>query len=503
MPSTVTMAIIVTIYFLGLMGLGTLASRKIKSSRDYLLAGKTIGFWMFVILIVASTTSGMTLLGSTGLGFVTGWPTIWEQMFVPLTIAICIIIYGAKMAHVANKEGYVTVQDYLADRFYSKHKMRGIAGFAVISTSMIYLVGQYTAISIVLVWLFGITHAQALLIAGTIVFIYVMLGGLYAVAWTNMVQGLAIIIGVVCIAPVVIHAAGGLTAVNNALGSIDPNMLKLAYPSTYSGYSFATPAFLVSFFFLLAMGLGASPHIVNNILAVRKLKYFKYAPFAAFSIYVVVMYLIKITGFSTRALVEQGSLSVPYADFSFIASAEYALPEFVWPIIAVIVLAAVMSTTDRMMLMIGTTASWDIYKNIFNPDAEDAKITFYSRLVVVIVAIITMILAINPPELLAWLIWMTIGITLSVFVVPIVAGLYWRRATKEGAMASMIVGFAAAVISGYVHEFVTKLPVHFSFYSFIISVIVMVVVSLLTPAPPEDVIRRTRTGPFIRFKEDQ
>jgi len=493
----------VVIYFVVLMSIGTIASRKIKTSQDYILAGKNLGFWVFVFLIVASTTSGMTLLGSSGLGYVTGWPTIWEQIFVPLTVAVCIILYGAKMSKIGRIRGYMTVQDYFADRFYSKRKIRGIAGISVIATSLVYLVGQYTAISIVLVWIFNISHAQALLIAGTIVFLYVMLGGLYAVAWTNTIQGLAIIIGVLILAPIIINSAGGMSFINSTLASIDPNMIKLSYPSAYAGYAFATPAFLLSFFFLLALGLGSSPHIINNVLAVRKQKYFKYAPVAAFGIYVVVMYLIKIVGFSARALVENGEMAVPYSDYAFVASVEHILPDAVWPIFAVIVLAAVMSTTDRIMLTIGNTASWDIYKNIFNPNADDKKITMYSRLVVFAAAIVTMILAINPPELLAWLIWMTIGITLSVFVVPLVAGLYWKRATKEGAMAAMLLGFATAVVFGYMDKYVSKLPMHFSMYSFIIAVAAMVIVSLLTKPPPKDVIERTFTGPFISIKEEK
>ncbi len=502
MEGNITMLAIVITYFVGVMIVGIWASKKIKTSKDYLLAGKSIGFWMFVMLIVSSTTSGMTLLGSSGLGYVTGWPTIWEQMFVPLTIAVCIIIYGAKMAQIGNIRGYVTVQDYFADRFYSKKKIRGISGFSVIVTSIVYLVGQYTAISIVLVWLFGISHAQALLIAGTIVFLYVILGGLYAVAWINTIQGISIILGVIVFAPIIIKSAGGLTAINATLGAIDSNMLSLSYPSAYAGYAFATPAFLFSFFFLLAIGLGSSPHIINNVLAVKKQKYFKYTPVAAFCIYVVIMYLIKMIGFSARTLVEKGLMTVPGPDYSFIATTEYALPQIVWPFVAVVVLAAVMSTTDRIMLTIGTTASWDIYKNIINPDADDKKITLYSRIAVFFAAIITMALAINPPELLAWLIWMTIGITLSVFVVPLVAGLYWKRATKQGAMASMIVGFSTAVVFGYVHKFVTSLPMHFSIYSFALAILAMVIVSFMTPPPPEEVIKRTHTGFFIKIKEE-
>jgi SSS family solute:Na+ symporter len=268
----------------------------------------------------------------------------------------------------------------------------------------------------------------------------------------------------------------------------------------YAGYAFLTPLYLVSFFFLLAMGLGSAPHIINNVLAVKKDKYFKFAPFAAFSIYVVIMYLTKIVGFGAKAMVADGLIKVPYADYSFVSAVNYALPNLIWPLFAVIVLSAVMSTTDRLMLTIGTSVSWDIYKNLINPKAKDKTITNMSRAVVVVAAVLTLYLAVKPPQLLALLIWMGIGIMLSAFVAPLLAGLYWKRATREGAIASMAVGFSTAIGFGFVHQYIMKLPVHFSFYSFILSVIAMVVVSLVTKNPPEKILKQTLTGPFIQTK---
>jgi len=123
-----------------------------------------------------------------------------------------------------------------------------------------------------------------------------------------------------------------------------------------------------------------------------------------------------------------------------------------------------------------------------------------SRAVVVVAAVLTLYLAVKPPQLLALLIWMGIGIMLSAFVAPLLAGLYWKRATREGAIASMAVGFSTAIGFGFVHQYIMKLPVHFSFYSFILSVIAMVVVSLVTKNPPEKILKQTLTGPFIQTK---
>ena len=494
---------VIIIYLVLILGVGAWASRKIKTAEDYVVAGRSLGFWMFTILIIASCTSGMTLLGVAGLGYVGGWPTIWEQIFVPLTCAICILVYGAKLHRVSQKRKYMTIQDYFSHRFYSPKAMRIVSGLAVLITSVIYLTGQYRAISIVLTRLLGITHLQALLIGAGIVMVYVIMGGLYAVAWTTLIQGLILIIGVLCTAPFVISAAGGLTHINKVLGGIDPNYLKLAFPQQhppYAPYAFCTPLFLISFFFLLAVGLGSAPHIINNVLTARRKTYYRWAPLAAFAIYAVVMYLIKIVGFATRTMVTEGAFKLAHPDYSFIASIEHIMPPVAWAFFGVVILAAVMSTTDRLLLTIGSCIGWDLYKSLINPQASDKRVNLISRIFVGVFAAITVLLAIKPPALLAWLIWMGIGIMLACFVTPLLFGLYWKRATREGGIWSMLVGLISAVIFGAIHQFVTPLPMHFSFYAFVISIIVMVVVSLVTQKPEEKVIRETQAGFYIRAK---
>ncbi|MHC1630766.1 MAG: sodium:solute symporter family transporter [Methanotrichaceae archaeon] len=102
------------------------------------------------------------------------------------------------------------------------------------------------------------------------------------------------------------------------------------------------------------------------------------------------------------------------------------------------------------MLTIGSYFSWDIYKRFIKPKATDRSVTFVSRCSVAVAALLTLILAWrNPPELLAWLIWMGIGLMLACFVTPLLAGLYWRRATREGAHFSMSLGLVGAVVAGY------------------------------------------------------
>jgi SSS family solute:Na+ symporter len=157
-----------------------------------------------------------------------------------------------------------------------------------------------------------------------------------------------------------------------------------------------------------------------------------------------------------------------------------------------------MSTTDRLMLTIGTSFAWDVYKNILRPSASDREVLLVSKVAIVLGAGGTLLLAINPPEMLAWLIWMGIGVMLATFAVPLLAGLYWRGATAEGAIASMAVGLVAAVGFGYWHQFVGALPVHFSFFALALSLAAMVVVSLFSTRNSTEILDSTRTGWFIQ-----
>ncbi|WP_292518017.1 sodium:solute symporter [Methanoculleus sp.] len=504
MADLATLAVIV-LYFVVLIGIGSWASKKIKNTEDYILAGRSLGFWVFTILIVCSICSGMSLLGVSGFGYTSGWPGIWEQVFVPLAASFCIIFFGVKLHTLGQERGYLTIQDYLADRFESPRAVRALAAVSGIVVSLIYLVGQYAAISIVLVWLFGIPHWQALLISGVIITAYTVVGGLYAVSWTGLFQGGILILGVLLMAPPVIASAGGIAHINTVLAGVDPNFVEPWFPTAYASYAYTTPEFLFSFGILLMVGLACAPHVVSNVLAVKEKRYFKWAPLVAFLIYAVVMFLVKFTGFAVRSLVEEGTLVLPQAvnaqDFAFIAGVEYAMPNVaLWALFAVIVLAAVMSTTDRLMLTVGTSFAWDVYKNILRPSATDREVLLVSKVTIVLGAGGTLLLAINPPPMLAWLIWMGIGVMLATFAVPLLAGLYWRGATGQGAIASMAVGLVSAAAFGYWHQFVAKLPMHFSLYALVLSILALVVVSLMTARNSETTLDSTRTGWFIQSR---
>ncbi|ABN07035.1 Na+/solute symporter [Methanocorpusculum labreanum Z] len=508
--STFITIALIAVYFVVLLGIGVWASKKIKNSEDYMLAGRSLGFWLFTLLIVCSICSGMTLVGTSGFGFASGWPGIWEQIFVPLSAAFCIIFFGSKLNKIGRKSGCMTIVDYFALRYENTRELRTLSAIASIAVSLVYLVGQYTAISIVLIWAFGLEHWQALLIAGVIITAYTVIGGLYAVSWTGLVQGLILIFGVILVAPFILTYAGGLEHINTVLATIDPNLVMPWFPSgSTEAYAYCTPEYLFSFGVLLIVGLACAPHVLSNVFAARKTSYFKWAPLVAFSIYLVIMLLIKICGMAVRSMQADGLLSgiVPeggrVADFALMYGIQAASPSIlITGLFAVIVLSAVMSTTDRLMLTVGTTFSWDIFKTMLKPMASERQVVLVSQICVLLAAVISLILAINPPEMLAFLIWLGIGLMLSAFAVPMIAGLYWRRATAAGAIASMLVGLITCLAFGAYYNFIDKLPMHFSIYSLLCSIAAMVIVSLLTKKNSEKALDLTYTGMYLHPKDE-
>jgi SSS family solute:Na+ symporter len=314
--------LLIVMYFAILLSIGAWTVKKIKNSEDYILAGRSLGPWIFVLLLITSVCSGVTLIGGSGMGFTYGWPSIWDQIFVPLSAVFCIVFFGSKLNLIGKNQGIVTLEDYLSLRYENYCELRALSAIIGILVSLIYLVGQYTAISIVLVWLFGMEHWQALLIATVIITTYTILGGLHAVSWTGMMQGLILILGMLIFAPIVVMRAGGLEHINTVLSTIDPNLVMPAFPERYAAYAYITPEIVFSFGVLLIIGLACAPHVVSNVLAVKDTNYFRWAPLTAFAVYLTISMLVRFSGMGVRALVEEGKVVLPdvvnAVDYSFV-----------------------------------------------------------------------------------------------------------------------------------------------------------------------------------------
>ena len=486
--------------YLSLMAIiGFVASKHIKSISDFVNASGNLGFWLFSLLMVGSLVSGMTALGVAGLGYLTGYSTWWEQLAVPLSLAISVLIFGEKLNKIARENGILTIQDYLAYRFGDSKALRTLSALLSAFVCAVYLVGQYIAIGIIFKVVLGLDYRLGIVLSLIITLAYVIMGGLIAVSWTSFIQGIIVLFGLAFSSAIIIHELGGLVRVNTVLSEISngPFSQYLVKPWGPWNTYLVSPLFLITLFGLtVPLGLAVAPHIINNVMALKQSRRTYWLPFTLFVLSFILLSSAKMIGIAGRVAEHLGLIELPkhpiilgskFTDTVFPILAMKLLPPYASAILIVVVLAAVMSTTDRLLLTLGVNIAYDIFRNVLKVSSEGV-VKNVCRISIVLAGFITAYLAMYPPQLLAWLIWLALGIMFSTWFPALTASLYWDKVTEKAIVSSMICGFVSTLMLGYVCgkpplglgvtlTFLNA-PIYFPVLSFLLSTLCLIVVSL-------------------------
>lgn len=489
------------VYLTIMMVVGIVASKRVRTISDFVNAGGRLGFWVFSLLMVASLVSGMTALGVAGLGYVAGYTTWWEQLAVPLSLSLSVLLFGIKLNKLSKEKGILTVQDFLAMKFNNDRSARLISAIFSAFVSAVYLIGQYVAIGIIFKTVLGWDYRLGILVSLIVTLAYVVAGGLIAVSWTSFIQGLIVVVGLVSSSIIIVNNLGGLENINRTLGAITSGPFAGVLDKLWGPWNapLVSPMFLFTLFGLtVPLGLAVAPHIINNVMALKDARKAHILPLTLFVLGFLLLSSAKIIGIAGRAAEAQGLIKLPehpilagskLTDAIFPVLAEKLLPPALYMGVAIVVLAAVMSTTDRLLLTFGVNMAYDIYHNVF-AKTDPRKVNLVNRLSIVSIGIITAYLALSPPPLIAWLIWLALGIMFSTWFPALTASLYWKGATKQGVIGGMIIGFLATLIVGYisakpplglgVNLTFLGAPIYFPVVGFIISTISLVIISLAT-----------------------
>ncbi|MCS7098165.1 MAG: sodium:solute symporter [Candidatus Methanomethyliaceae archaeon] len=523
------MAISITAaYFIAIAIISIFGARRTKTISDFISASGQLGFWTYVLLMIGSVTSGMTIIGVAGLGFQSGWANLWERVIgPPFAISFCTLLIGYKMWSLRKKFQILTMQDYLAVRYEDPKWMRVLAGLISAVTCFAYLIGQYTAIGVVSEVVLGVPYSMASFIALIVVLGYVVSGGMFSTAWTTLLQALIMIVIAIVMAPMIIGWVGGWIALNE-LASQVPILQKMVrgVSEAYAFAQFLDKPFgpaemplvgwaynLTLFGLTVPLGLMVAPHIVNNVLCFKDPKYTKWGPILMYSLSVPIIMATSLIGLAARVAWAQGRLSisslkleggvvVAWNDMAFPTIAKAALPYGIFILLLPCVLAAVMSTTDRLLVTAASNISYDIVKKVIRPNLSDNALKWISRIVIIIIGVTSWWLSLTPQPMLAWFIWAALSIMVSCFFWPIIGGLYWRRMNKHAARWGMLAGFITTLISFWIWGRNIIIPGVVALYAvvpgFIASTAVTLILSFITKPHSEGLLKETLTGRFIR-----
>lgn len=497
--------IVFVAYLIAVAVIGYYGARKTKTVADFVAASGQLGFWTYSLLMIGSVFSGMTLIGVAGLAFTTGWANMWERIIGPaFAIAFGTIIIGSRLFKI-KANGILTIQDYLAFRYNDPKIMRVLAGVVSALTCYIYLIGQYTAIGVASQIILGIPYWLGATIAALIVVFYVMGGGMFSTAWTTFLQSLLMMLGIYITVPVIIAGIGGFEQLNMALSNMP--QLQNETRGVATNYMFAeylskpfAPANvplagwvynITLFFITVPLGLMVAPHIVNNMLTFRDRSYIKWSPLVMYLLGVMIILLTAIAGMAARVAWAQGTLNIPeldlgvtkvtWSDMAYPAIAQKFLPEWLFLLLLPTILAGVMSTTDRLILTATNNISYDIVKNALGKDLGERKMRIFNAFLVAFIGFSSLLIALTPQQMLAWIIWSGLGLMANCFFFPIILGLYWSGMTKNAARLSMLVGLVVTIVCFAIYGKtipISGIPAYAAFPGFLASFMTALIVSL-------------------------
>jgi len=466
-------------YLLVVVVVGFITYRMTHTLADFLLAGRRLGAWVVAFSERASGESAWLLIGLPGLALASGFSAIWSAIGCAVGIFTSWTLVARRLRVQTERLGALTLPDYFEARFKDGSHLLRIASMAIIVFFFtFYVSAQFLAAGKVLDTTFGIAPIYGMLIGAVIIIFYTIMGGFFAVAWTDLVQGI-LMAGAMILLPLAAWIElGGVAGVAERLGDIDPNLL-LA-----TGGQTGRPLIMGLIIGSLGIGLGyvGQPHLLTRFMAIKSPKDIRKGTMIAMSWVVVAFWGAVLVGIAGLAHFGPDGLADPEHVMPQVAT--LFLPAGIAGIVISAAIAAMMSTADSQLLVATSALSEDIYHQMMNKDASQKTLLAISRVGTVVIGIIAFLLALGAKERVYWFVlyaWAGLG---AAFGPGMVLSLWWKRTTKWGVFWGMVVGAVTTVVwhnvpvlKDFVYELVP---------AFIFALIAVVVGSLLT-SPPDKV----------------
>ncbi len=464
---------IVVIYLIICIVIGIWATKQTKSTSDFLIAGRNLGMFVMAIAAFSSIQSGFGLLGgvgqtySDGMGFVIG-----VLIAAPLGFGLTWFLVGKRMWMMGEQGEVFTLGDVVEKRYKSK-SVRGWLGIAITLGVIGYLGTQVQAMGIIMHSIFGISPKAGALIGLAILAFYSVGGGIIASVYTDLFQGIIMIVISIIVFFVAINIGGGFQNITETLQSADP---LLATPfGTYSMVS------IVCWIFLFSLGAAGQPHFINKFLMIKNTKQLKWGAFTAGLAYAITVLLVLCIGLVARVLYIQGKFpEIASPDDSLITFVANFTPSIIGGLILAGLLAAIMSTGSGFVTLGAASLVRDIPR-AFNFKVKNELLM--NRIVVLVLLIISTLFSFYMDTLVALLGVFGWGTFASAVFPTVVLGLIWKKATKQGAVSSIIIAlglnFFLEISQKYGMVFLPE-GVVVGAFSLAISIMTFITVSLLT-----------------------
>lgn len=458
---------LIIIFFIGYW-----ANRFVKSSdtflQEYFLGDRQLGGFVLAMTMIATYGSASSFIGGPGVAYSKGLGWVLLSMAQLPAGYFVLMVLGKKYAIMARKYKAITMIDFLKGR-YQSNAVVILSAVSIIIFLFSAMAAQWVGGGRLIESLTGLSYTTALFIFAVSVLIYVIVGGFRAVALTDAVQGVVMLIGTVVLLIATIVAGGGLSNIMSELVAENPNLV-----SPFGAEGDLTPLYVSTFWILVGVGVVGLPQISVRAMSYKNSKGMHRAIIIGTLVIGTIMLGMHLIGVLARPIIpgiEIGDKVMPTLTLK-------VLPPLIAGLVLAAPMAAIMSTVDSLLILVSSTIVKDIYINYLKPDATEKQIKKTSFLVTTIIGISVVLFALSPPDLLIWLNLFSFGGLESVFIWPVVMGLYWSKGNKYGALASMVTGMGSYILLDRL--FPNPFGMHTVVLPILLSFIAFIVISLAT-----------------------
>jgi SSS family transporter len=452
---------VIAAYMVALIAVGYYASRQIKSSADYAVGGRSFGMPVLVGTLVGSVIGASATMGKAGKAYEVGFAILFASF--AYFLGYLLLTWLAPKLRAANID---SMPDVLERRFGPS--MRLVAALVLLLVIVPVFGIQLIACGLIVVefmGVLGITYVEAVAIAAVIIVLYTLLGGLLAVAYTDLLQVLVMALALGVALPLMMTIDLGATdRLEGILQSPNSELL--------GGMSWT---YVLSFLPAFTAFVVIDPGAWQRIAAARNAKDLRPAMLVTAAFYMFWSLLVACLGIAAFNVYPD----LPAADAAIPQLVLDFMPPLLKGLCLSAIIALIMSTADSALLICGTTVSWDVVR-VLRPQTDDKTLLLISRLVILLVGALGTLFAFSRIALFE-INLIALGLFVSGLFGPVMAALFYRRVTTIAAIASAASG-AITVLGLYAAKFLggVSLPIEPIFASLAVSLASLFIVSRLT-----------------------
>lgn len=415
---------ILGVYAVSLFVVGAYFTKRNETAAGFYLANRSFGPIITALTYFATYISAAALVGGTGMVFRIGPATSWYGLVSAIAVFVAWTKLGPKLKVLSAKKEYISIPDYFEDRFASKG-IRPLVSIIMVLFLVPQMVSQYTAAGLLFQNFLGIPYNVAVIAFGAVVLIYAATGGYGAVAITDCIQAIVMVVGLLVLVPIILYLTGVPIADFVAL---KPEATTI-WPTGTEGPELAVFC-LLSFF----GGMG-SPMYLKRFYAINSIQSIKKGTKIAVCGVVFITLVQLVLGIGGRVMYPDIA-----ADQVAITMMQNHLPRIAGMFVLTAFAAAMMSSLDSVLLEITSTFHHDIMKKTLKLNISESRSMGIARIITIIIGCISIFWGLFPPALLAWLFWPAWGGLGFVVGSLTVLGLYWKPFNKYGAITLSVVG---------------------------------------------------------------